>query len=189
MPLLRGNLHTHTTLSDGVLHPLRVVERYRELGYDFLAITDHRCMIGEGLEAERAYLERLPQGDEGLILLRGIEEEPLEIGRRHMGLIRGVTEELRIVNHPSEYALTVPELIESLRLARADAVEITCHGRHLSAYDTEELGVPRLATDDAHYDREIGVAWIEVDAERDADSILRAIKAGSFRRVIAGKTI
>jgi hypothetical protein len=31
----RGNLHTHSTLSDGVLAPEQVVARYVAAGYDF----------------------------------------------------------------------------------------------------------------------------------------------------------
>lgn len=37
----RGNLHTHTDTSDGRLPPATVVARYREVGYDFVALTDH----------------------------------------------------------------------------------------------------------------------------------------------------
>ena len=37
----RGNLHTHSTLSDGVLEPEEVCRRYADEGYDFLALTDH----------------------------------------------------------------------------------------------------------------------------------------------------
>ncbi len=37
----RGNLHTHSTRSDGVLAPEEVCRRYRDEGYDFLALTDH----------------------------------------------------------------------------------------------------------------------------------------------------
>lgn len=37
----RGNLHTHSTNSDGVLSPEEVCRRYRAEGYDFLALTDH----------------------------------------------------------------------------------------------------------------------------------------------------
>lgn len=37
----RGNLHTHSTRSDGVLAPAEVCRRYRAEGYDFLALTDH----------------------------------------------------------------------------------------------------------------------------------------------------
>ncbi|MDQ2066967.1 CehA/McbA family metallohydrolase [Xinfangfangia sp. CPCC 101601] len=37
----RGNLHTHSTRSDGVLSPEELCRRYRAEGYDFLAVTDH----------------------------------------------------------------------------------------------------------------------------------------------------
>lgn len=37
----RGNLHTHSTLSDGVLAPEEVCRRYKAEGYDFIALTDH----------------------------------------------------------------------------------------------------------------------------------------------------
>ena len=37
----RGNLHTHSTRSDGILEPEEVCRRYRAEGYDFLALTDH----------------------------------------------------------------------------------------------------------------------------------------------------
>lgn len=37
----RGNLHTHSTLSDGVLSPEDVCRRYAAEGYDFISLTDH----------------------------------------------------------------------------------------------------------------------------------------------------
>ncbi|ODM44933.1 PHP domain-containing protein [Cereibacter johrii] len=37
----RGNLHPHSTRSDGCLEPAEVCRRYRDEGYDFLALTDH----------------------------------------------------------------------------------------------------------------------------------------------------
>ena len=37
----RGNLHPHSTRSDGVLAPQEVCRRYKAEGYDFLALTDH----------------------------------------------------------------------------------------------------------------------------------------------------
>lgn len=37
----RGNLHTHSTLSDGHLSPEAVCRFYREAGYHFVALTDH----------------------------------------------------------------------------------------------------------------------------------------------------
>ncbi len=40
-PFFKGNLHTHSTLSDGRLPPEEVCRRYREAGYDFLCLSDH----------------------------------------------------------------------------------------------------------------------------------------------------
>ncbi|MHA6692917.1 PHP domain-containing protein [Devosia sp. A449] len=37
----KGNLHTHSTRSDGKRSPAEVCAMYRDAGYDFLALTDH----------------------------------------------------------------------------------------------------------------------------------------------------
>ncbi len=37
----RGNLHTHSTRSDGALAPEQVVDAYKRAGYDFLNLSDH----------------------------------------------------------------------------------------------------------------------------------------------------
>lgn len=37
----KGNVHTHSTRSDGALPVETVCARYRDAGYDFLSITDH----------------------------------------------------------------------------------------------------------------------------------------------------
>jgi histidinol phosphatase-like PHP family hydrolase len=37
----RGNLHTHSDRSDGVVPPGQVLAEYRAAGYDFLVLTDH----------------------------------------------------------------------------------------------------------------------------------------------------
>jgi hypothetical protein len=36
-----GNFHTHTTESDGAETPADVIDRYRQIGHDVLALTDH----------------------------------------------------------------------------------------------------------------------------------------------------
>lgn len=40
----KANLHTHTVCSDGSLNPQTVVDRYHQLGYTILAITDHNLV-------------------------------------------------------------------------------------------------------------------------------------------------
>jgi hypothetical protein len=37
----KGNIHLHSTISDGILDPEATVEVYRKAGYDFTALTDH----------------------------------------------------------------------------------------------------------------------------------------------------
>ena len=37
----RGNVHAHTTNSDGTLSPKDLITAYRDEGYDFIAATDH----------------------------------------------------------------------------------------------------------------------------------------------------
>ncbi|MEO0342318.1 MAG: CehA/McbA family metallohydrolase [Pseudomonadota bacterium] len=37
----RGNLHTHSNCSDGVLDPAEVCRRYQAEGYDFICLSDH----------------------------------------------------------------------------------------------------------------------------------------------------
>ncbi|MGK3959274.1 PHP domain-containing protein [Sorangium sp. So ce118] len=41
----RGNIHTHTSLSDGDSEPREVVRWYREHGYTFVALTDHNHRV------------------------------------------------------------------------------------------------------------------------------------------------
>jgi DNA polymerase (family X) len=52
---IRGDLHSHTTASDGADSILAMAEAAIELGYEFLAITDHSKsqVIANGLTAER----------------------------------------------------------------------------------------------------------------------------------------
>ena len=37
----RGNLHTHSTLSDGALAPEQVIAAYQDAGYDFIQLSEH----------------------------------------------------------------------------------------------------------------------------------------------------
>ncbi len=49
----KANFHTHTTRSDGRLNPHTVVDRYHELGYAILAITDHNLVTYPWTEFSR----------------------------------------------------------------------------------------------------------------------------------------
>lgn len=58
----RGNLHTHSALSDGKCAPAEAVLFYREHGYDFMAFTDHLVV------ADTADLSR-----EDFLVIPGVE--------------------------------------------------------------------------------------------------------------------
>jgi hypothetical protein len=49
----KGNVHTHTTNSDGHMTKEQIVLRYREAGYDFLSITDHGVLTDTRARAQR----------------------------------------------------------------------------------------------------------------------------------------
>jgi hypothetical protein len=179
MALLKGNLHAHTTFSDGRRPVSEVIDRYRELDYDFLAITDHDDRILDD------YWFRIPPGDDRILILPGVELDYRPLSQ-HVGKVMGDRETLYILNHPARYALTVEQTLRRIRGISRDglpihAVEITDTGLYCAEYDVDAIRLPKVATDDSHRDEHFGQAWIEVDAARDADSILRAVKAGDFR--------
>lgn len=51
---LRGDLHTHSLRSDGSRDPVALAGHYREMGYDFLALTDHNRFYPGG-EIDEVY--------------------------------------------------------------------------------------------------------------------------------------
>jgi hypothetical protein len=63
----KANFHTHTTRSDGRMNPQTVVDKYHELGYQVLAITDHNEVTFPwvnfaGMEASLGALQRHENG-------------------------------------------------------------------------------------------------------------------------------
>ena len=57
----KGNLHTHSTNSDGDTPPEHVAEWYLENGYDWLCLTDHNHLTDPG----RHRRQRLEVADAG----------------------------------------------------------------------------------------------------------------------------
>ena len=180
--LLRGNLHAHTTFSDGVRTPRGLVAEYERLGYDFLAITDH---FDHDNLVHPDYDNTIAALESDLLIFRGIELSYQRLDQ-HVGRVHGDRETLYILNHPARYKLTVAETVDRMHAIRRagwplEAVEVTDTGMYRPVYDTDEIPLVKLATDDAHRPPHFGRAWIEVDAARDRDAIIRAIRAGDFR--------
>jgi len=185
MAFLKGNLHAHTTFSDGRRPVDQVIARYRDLGYDFLAITDHDDRV------DGDYWFQIPTGDDRLLVLPGIEIDYRPLSQ-HVGKVVGDRETLYVLNHPARYYLGVEEILARIDIITnaglpIHAIEVTDTGMYQAQHDVQRIPLPKIATDDSHLDDEFGRAWIEVEAMRAPDAILRAIKAGDFRLGFAPK--
>lgn len=84
---IRGDLHMHTTWSDGRDTMDAMVRASRGLGYEYIAITDHsaramasRTLAADQIAAQRAELEHLRRTHPGMHILHGIELEILKDG-------------------------------------------------------------------------------------------------------------
>lgn len=176
--LLKGCLHTHTTCSDGKMTPQQVADAYETRGYDFIAFTDHDYLL------KPSYREEYERVKTGMILFHGIELTVFVKGYIHVGKIEGDSEELHIFNHIGEYDLSPEQVLDRLAVLETmypiDAVEITTKGFRDRAFEDLEMKYPKIASDDSHTMVGIGRAWVELDASRSKDSILRAIRKGAF---------
>jgi len=196
----KGNLHTHTSLSDGRMSPEECLETYRKAGYDFIAITDHRkfyrgfanpdMLVLSGaefhlndFETKRAYH----------ITGIGIENEIVtDDSFQPQELIDRIRQQggLAIIAHPAWSLLTHDDL---MALKGYHGIEIwntvseTHSGRGDSTIYGDVLaskGYPTLllAVDDTHfYERDLFGGYIMVNSPGlDQESILEAIRAGRF---------
>ena len=84
---LRGDLHMHTTATDGKATLREMADAARERGLEYIAITDHskRVSMAGGLDADRLReqwqaVDELNAELDDLIVLKGIECDILEAG-------------------------------------------------------------------------------------------------------------
>ena len=205
----RGNLHTHSTLSDGALPPAAVIDAYQSAGYDFLQLSEHfignfgwpvadtrsfrsnafTTLIGAELHApETAVGELWHIVAAGLPLdfARNVDGETGErVARRahEAGAFIGIA-------HPAWSQLTIED---GRAITCAHAVEIYNHGCAiendrgdgwylLDQLLTEGRRLTAFATDDAHFrtpDHFGG--WVHVKAASlDPEALLEALKMGLY---------
>jgi DNA polymerase (family X) len=82
---IRGDLHMHTTLSDGHASVEEMAAAARELGYEYIAITDHSASHGFGDDVQPDALRRRTEGirslpELGITVLAGTETNVLPDG-------------------------------------------------------------------------------------------------------------
>ncbi len=206
----KGNIHTHSTRSDGGLAPEEVIAAYRSRGYDFLALTDHflekygfpivdttsfrdtQFTTILGAELHGPVIE---SGDPWHIVAVGL---PLDFAPPAPGETGPAIAERAAaagafigMAHPAWYSLS---LDDALALTAAHAVEIynTVCAMHSDRGESWHLADVLLgrgkrllayAADDAHFKEQPDAfaAWVQVRAEQlDPDALLAALKAGQF---------
>lgn len=121
---IRGDLHNHTTASDGTASIREMAEAAMALGYQYLAITDHSpsSVIANGLSAQRllAHVKEIHKVGEqlkGITLLAGAEVDILVDGR--LDYEDAVLAELDIVVASPHVSLRQPQDKATERLLRA----------------------------------------------------------------------
>ena len=211
--MLKGNLHTHTTRSDGDAKPDVVTRQYAMMGFDFLALTDHRIYNYENFAPETGILMipgmeldiSIPEAKVHCVHVVSLGptenngfaqdqqiEKPAKIQRTAQAQplidMAHQANNLPMVCHPEWSGTGTAELEEmqdySLmeiwntgcvfdNMLDAHAAywdELLCHGRKIYG----------VATDDAHSVQHMGLGYIRVNAEKNVDSILDALKKGAF---------
>lgn len=184
----KGNLHTHSTRSDGKLEPEDVCGRYRARGYDFLCLSDHflgkydfpltdttafrtdgfTTILGAELHANAT-----EAGDMWHILAVGLPADFAATAENETGpeLAERAFQAgaFLVIPHPEWYGLTQAD---ARTIRNAHAVEVYNHtsqvhcARGGGSYFLDEMlvggrKINALAVDDAHFN-------IPGDVERDA---------------------
>lgn len=202
-PWLKGNLHTHTTESDGPWSPQTTVENYAAGGYDFLAITDHDivtevdCLQGRGLTVlpgTEVTVGPAALGQTIHVAAIGVTVIPAHYYAANPPLPEALPTiskwcELCIIAHPFWSLVDASDLLPVEGYIGVEVYNTDCHyqtGRGSSemvwavllAHGRQVWG---LAVDDIHRPNEGLKGWVMLKAEENAPTaIYAALRAGMF---------
>lgn len=200
----KGNLHMHTTNSDGRLSPEDAISLYESQGYDFLAISDHffvtdpanyrgKLLLLPGAEIDYS------RGPEWFHLLAiGADASLLERAKRGMGpqeLIDATlaSKGLCFLAHPHWSLNRVHSVLALRGLSGAEIYNATS-GPPLNADRADSTAIldilasegcllPTLACDDAHHynDQDACNSYILLRAEKlNRENVMEALAKGHF---------
>lgn len=200
-PWFQGNLHTHTTLSDGRKSVEESARMYKEAGYDFIAVTDHRKVFwgGEaqgltllsGIEMhENDFDDRTCYHITGLGIKQDIQTDNDDSPADLVTKLRAAGAEFVTVAHPG-WSLMHPSVIEAL--PEFDAIEIyngvsdVYSGRgyyedYADLFASKGKVKKITAVDDTHfYMKDFARGFVRVQADECSErAILDALKAGRY---------
>ncbi len=197
---IRGNLHTHTTASDG-LRPLQeVVSDYARRGYGFLMISDH------DLYTEAAAFETIAA--EGLTLIPGNEISAHGPHLLHVNADRLVAPDpLRqqaitaiaagkgfcIINHPNWFAgfnhCPFSKMAEWVGFSGVEIYNGVIGRLDGSPYATDKWDmlltqgrrIWGFANDDSHRPTDVELGWnVAYVQDRSVESVVNALRTGRF---------
>ncbi|MCC6796005.1 MAG: CehA/McbA family metallohydrolase [Candidatus Hydrogenedentes bacterium] len=197
VPWLRGNLHAHTTMSDGDRTPQDLIDQYAARGYDFLAISDHD-MITDATAYNARGMTLIPANE---VTING--PHTVHIGAtivvspdpNRQAVLDGVANDagFAFMAHPSwerHFNHCPQESLESLRgytgIEIVNGITRWHPGSNVATDRWDRVlsqgrRVWGFANDDAHHPGDEGVAWNMVQSgSRDATAIVQALRAGSF---------
>jgi len=193
----RGNLHAHTTNSDGDRTPQDVVDAYAALGYDFLMLSDHDFVTDPVTLQDRGMA--LIPGNEvtarGPHILHVNASTRIEPSADRCRVLDAITADgdFAVVSHPNweEHFAHCPQgLLEEwngyagIEIYNGVVRRLTGNPQATDRWD-RLLGLGRrvggFASDDSHCAGDDGIAWVMAQSpSNDPRSILDSLRRGAF---------
>jgi DNA polymerase (family 10) len=191
---IKGDLHVHSTWTDGTASIAEMVHAAQQRGYNYLAITDHsrRVTMAHGLTAARLTqqikeIDRLNAKLDGFTILKGIEVDILADGK--LDLPDAVLARLDVVVASVHYNFDLSRDAQTERIVRAmdnPHVSVIAHptGRLIGEREPYAVDIDRVIT----AARERGCC-LEINAGPDRldlnDIHAQAAKAAGVKLVIS----
>ncbi|BCD67727.1 DNA polymerase/3'-5' exonuclease PolX [Nitratiruptor sp. YY09-18] len=121
---IRGDLHMHTVYSDGKHTIEDMAKAAKEMGYEYIAITDHskRLTVAKGLDEKRVLqefeeIDKVNEKIAGLTILKGMEVDILEDGSLDMS--DDVLKEMDVVLVAVHYKFNLSKEKQTARILKA----------------------------------------------------------------------
>jgi len=195
----KANLHTHTTISDGDACAAERIGRYRERGYDVLAITDHNktndvaglssdgLLVISGMETHPLCPDADPYHFVCLNVPHGLELQEEPDPQARINMVREAGGEV-IIAHPYWCGHNISHLMPIEGAIAVEVYNATCTkiGKGFSSVQWDDLLdagklLPAVAVDDCHRGRDIFMGWTMIKAESLAvGPVMDALRKGCF---------
>lgn len=211
--MLKADFHSHTNYIQPYetnYSPKGLIDRAASLGFDAFCISEHYVLtrLGELLKEYRKYPFLTYEDfrdyaqEKGILLIRSVEVRYPEgevLLINFQGNLKDYPTLKSLKNLPSSVLVIAPHpffkraicLGENLEknISLFDAVEYAHMYSSFINLNKEAAVIakkhkkPLVGTSDAHHLLEVGITYTLVDAEKDAKSIVSAVKAGRIKLV------